>query len=321
MAAGVVASMRPLSPAFLALIVVTVALAAAEPRRLRELAADRRVRAGLAVLGVVVVAAVVYVVANRSYDAVIGYTFADDPSRFELARRSWARSWTRLTQMIGVFGSLDAPLPSIVAAAWVAAIGALAVLAVIVGRWRQRLVMVAVAAGCVLLPVAAEIVSGPRTGLAWQGRYTLTIAVGAPILAGWIIDRSQRVPRRVALPIGAVVAVAVAAGQVVAQVRALNRYVVGLPSSWFAAIDDGTWNGPSTPAVLISLVVVAAAAYAAWLCAIAWSASDGPPSGRRELVVDDDAQGREQRPGQVDDLVGSEDGAAQAVGTAQALEP
>jgi hypothetical protein len=320
-AAGVVASMRPLSPAFLAIIVAIVALAAVEPRRLRELTADRRVQVGLAVIGVAVVAALAYVVANRSYDAVIGYTFADDPSRLELARRSWARSWTRLTQMIGVFGSLDAPLPAIVAAAWVAAIGALAALAVVVGRWRQRLVMVVAAAGCVLLPVAAETVSGTRTGLAWQGRYTLTIAVGAPILAGWIIDRSHRVPRRLALPIGGVVAVAVAVGQVVAQVRALNRYVVGLPSSWLAAIDQGTWNGPSTPAVLISLVVVAAAAYAAWLCVIARSASGGPPSERREIVVDDDAQGREQRPGQVDDLVGSEDGATQAVGTAQTLEP
>jgi hypothetical protein len=203
----------------------------------------------------------------------------------------------------------------------VASTVALAALEVVVGRWRQRVVLLAVVAGTVLLPVAAEVVSGPKTGLAWQGRYTLTVAVGAPILAGWIIDRSGRVPRRVALPVGAVVAVAVAIGQVVAQVRALNRYVVGLPSSWSASWRDGSWAGPATPAVLISLVVVAAAAYAAWLCAIAWSASDGPGSGRRELVVDDDAEGREQRPGQVDDLIGSDDGAAQAVGPAQTIEP
>jgi hypothetical protein len=160
-AAGMVASMRPLSPAFLALIVATAALAAAEPTRRRELAADRRVRVGAVVIGAIVLGAVAYVVANRSYDAVIGYTFADEPSRLELARRSWARSWTRLSQMIGVFGSLDAPLPSAVAAAWVAATAGLAALAVVVGRWRSRLVLLAVVAGTVLLPVAAEVVSGP----------------------------------------------------------------------------------------------------------------------------------------------------------------
>ena len=98
---------------------------------LRVLWSDGRIRAGLAVLVVAVAVSVIYVVANRSYDAVIGYTFADDPSRLELAHRSWARTWSRLSQMIGVFGSLDAPLPSAVVTVWVAAAGALGVLAVV----------------------------------------------------------------------------------------------------------------------------------------------------------------------------------------------
>lgn len=272
-AAVVVASMRPLSPAFLGLIVVTIGLAAATRGNLRVLWGDERVRAGLAVLGAAVVASVVYVVANRSYDAVIGYTFADDPSRLELAHRSWARTWSRLSQMIGVFGSLDAPLPSALVTAWVAAVGAFGALAVALGRWRERLVMLAVLAGCVLLPVAAEVVSGPKTGLAWQGRYTLTIAVGAPILAGWIVDRSGRVPRPVAVGIGVVAALGVAAIQLLSQMRAMNRYVVGLPSGWFDSLHRGTWAGPATPAVLLILVAVACAAYGAWL---AWLAVTTP---------------------------------------------
>ncbi len=91
-AAGVVATMRPLSPAFLGLIVVTVGLAAATRGNLRALWSDRRVRAGLAVLGVAVAASAAYVVANRSYDAVMGQTFEDDPTRIDLVRRSWART-------------------------------------------------------------------------------------------------------------------------------------------------------------------------------------------------------------------------------------
>jgi hypothetical protein len=330
-AAGVVASMRPLSPAFLALIVVTIGLAGATRANLRALWSDSRVRAGLAVLGAVVAASVVYVVANRSYDAVMGQTFEDDPSRLELAGRSWARTWSRLSQMIGIFGSLDAALPPAMVTAWVAAVGAFGAVAVVLGRWRERLVMVVALAGCVLLPVAAETVSGLKTGLAWQGRYTLTVAVGAPILAGWIIDRSRRVPRPAAVVIGVVAAVAVAGGQLVGQVRAMNRYVVGLPSGWLDALHRGTWAGPATPTVLLALAAVACAAYGAWLSwlAVSTTGSDEPTpspstagaSAGGEVVVDHDAEGREERPGQIDDLVGPEAGAPQAVGSSDALEP
>ncbi len=324
-AAAVVASMRPLSPAFLGLILLVLGLAAVTRRNLRALWADGRIRAGLAVLGVAVAASVSYVVANRSYDAVIGYTFDDHPSRLELAHRSWARTWSRLSQMIGLFGSLDAPLPSAVVTVWVAAVGAFGALAVVLGRWRERLVMLAVLAGCVLLPVAAETVSGPKTGLAWQGRYTLTIAVGAPILAGWVIDRSARVPRRVAMAIGVVAAVGVAAIQLISQMRAMNRYVVGLPSGWFDALHLGTWPGPATPAELLALVAVACAAYGAWLTwlAIATPRVTGATrgSGRGQVVVDDQAQRREDGPGQLDDLVRGEAGPTQAVGPADAVEP
>ncbi|MGZ4704303.1 MAG: DUF2142 domain-containing protein [Acidimicrobiales bacterium] len=326
-AAVVVASMRPLSPAFLALIVVTIGLAAADRHSLRQLWADRRVRVGLAVVASAVVASVAYVVANRSYDAVIGYTFADDPSRLELAHRSWARSWSRLSQMVGVFGSLDAPLPSAVVGAWVTAVAALAALALVVGRWRDRLMMTAVLAGCVLLPVAAETVSGPKTGLAWQGRYTLTVAVGAPILAGWIIDRSRRVPRRAAVTIGVAAAVGIAAVQLISQLRAMNRYVVGLPSGWFASLHHGTWAGPSSPVVLLTLAAAAAAAYGAWLGWLAWATPRSRASAERsvpvggELVVDDQPQRGEHGPGQLDDLIRSEAGPPQAVGPADAVEP
>jgi len=330
-AAVVVASMRPLSPAFLGLILVTIALAAVTRGNLRALWSDGRVRAGVAVLGATVAASMVYVVANRSYDAVIGYTFDDNPSRIELAHRSWARTWSRLSQMIGIFGSLDAALPPAVVTAWVAAVGAFGALAVVLGRWRERLVMLAALAGCVLLPVAAETVSGPKTGLAWQGRYTLTVAVGAPILAGWIIDRSRRVPRPAAIVIGVVAAVAVAAAQLIAQVRAMNRYVVGLPSGWTDALHHGSWAGPATPTVLLSGAALVAAAYGTWLAWVAVSSprvdraaagSDGAArSARSEVVVDHHVQGGEERPGQIDDLVGPEAGASQAVGPADALEP
>jgi hypothetical protein len=229
--------------------------------------------------------------------------------------------------MIGVFGSLDAPLPGAVVGVWVAGVAALGALAVVVGRWRDRVMMVVVLAGCVLLPVAAETVSGPKTGLAWQGRYTLTVAVGAPILAGWIIDRSGRVPRRVAVAIGVAGAVGVAVIQVVAQVRAMNRYVVGLPSGWFDALHRGTWAGPSSPAVLLALVAAAGLAYGAWLGFLAVatprSAVDTGPVGSAgsELVVDHHAQGGEERPGQVDDLIRAEARPAEAVGPTEALEP
>ena len=317
-AAIVVAGLRPLSPAFLAVIVAAVLVAAADRSRLGVLWSDRRVRIGCAVIGVAVLGFVAYVVINRSYDAVIGLTFPDDPSRLELAHRSWARSWSRIWQMIGIFGSLDAALPSAIVTAWVAAVLALSAAAVAVGRWRDRFVMVAALAGALLLPVVAETVSGPKTGLAWQGRYTLTVAVGAPILAGWILDRSGRVPRRPAVAAGVVVAVAVAAAQLAAHLRSMGRYIVGLPSDWLAYLHHGTWVGPVSPAPLLGLAIAASVAYAAWLGWLTASGPDGGPapargegSGVGEVVVDDDAQRGEEGPGQLDDLGRAQAGAPQ----------
>ncbi len=110
----------------------------------------------------------------------------------------------------------------------------------------------------------------------------------------------------------------------------MNRYVVGLPSGWTDALHRGTWAGPATPTVLLALVAVACAAYGAWL---AWLAVSTPrsdavtparptigTSAGGELVVDDQAERGEHRPRQLDDLLGGEAGAPQAVGPAEAVE-
>ena len=52
----------------------------------------------------------------------------------------------------------------------------------------------------------------------------------------------------------------------------------GCPSGWFDAVHRGTWAGPSTPLVLLSLAAVACAAYGAWL---AWLAVTVPADGNR----------------------------------------
>jgi len=175
-------------------------------------------------------------------------------------------------QLVGVMGYNDNPLPWWLVIPWLALGVALIVAAVALGRWRERLALIALSSFVVLSPMIMAVVNGREHGLIWQGRYTLPLAVGALLLSASVLGR--RVPQHATAVAGLGVAVAafVAAGQFVAHLQSMTRYVLGLPHGLLDYLGGGPWQPPVSPWILVVSAAIITVAYAALLAVMAMPA-------------------------------------------------
>jgi len=277
---------RPLSPAFFALTVGAVAAMALTRPRLRTLVAQRSVRlAAVAVtaVGLASLAWILWSVTNSASaaESIPGLTFVEG------FRGSYDQLWFRTRGMVAVFGWLDTSAPVWVTLGWLAGTGVLVVLALVVGTWRRRLVLLVTVVATIVAPLAAEAAGAPRIGYVWQGRYSLPLAMGVPILAAWIAaDRYEPPdwlrPTRGAALVAAAVGTAVA--QFVAQSFALTRYIVGLPAPYLAYVRGDGW---APPLARWGLFALAAAACLASACLFVAVGQDPAASERFEQPTDE----------------------------------
>ncbi len=136
----------------------------------------------------------------------------------------------RTGQLVGPLGWLDVHLPVIFVWGWIAATVALLAAALVVGTWRRRVALLILTAGVLLGPTLAEMPSASRYGLIWQGRYTLPVAFGIPVLASWTLHERGLDRARVARILGLTVVAGAAATNLLAVAVALTRHATG--RSW-----------------------------------------------------------------------------------------
>jgi hypothetical protein len=251
---------RPLSPAWLALIVVAVGILA-ERRRRGVLLRSRPVQLTLAILAVAGVFQIAWTVLSGAISAPDPRLAVDAPFT-TVARLAIGDSADQVQQLIGNFGWLDSPAPALTVVLWLVLVGAALLAAALVAGRRELVVLGSLVGVVIALPVVADIQQAAATGLVWQGRYTLPLAMGVPIVAAFVLARS---------PLGAVVASAraralVGGGIAVAQVAAyywmLRRYTVGDEGGiWFWT--QAAWEPPVPPLLLL-------AGYAAGWVALSW---------------------------------------------------
>jgi hypothetical protein len=269
---------RPLSPVLAVGIVAAVGLAVVRRDTLRGLwrRTDARVIGGVGVAALALSA--LWVLWARSYDGLMGYGQAGLTLGDAFAG-SFDRLWVRAQQAIGFVGWNDAgPVPAL-AWIWSLLVIGMVVAGLLRGSWRTRAMLVALMAATVAFTVVPEALSAERLGFIWQGRYSLPVAMGVPVLAGWMVGRRPLSPA-LAVAGGIALGGAWVTGQFLGIAGALRRYMEGINHPLLAYLDGGPWDPRLPPWLITGGLVLAAALLTATLLRGA---------GRPQRSVDDDS--------------------------------
>jgi hypothetical protein len=293
-AVAVLTVVRPMSLLWLALITAALLVFFGDRTTLRRLARARVVLAAVPVLALTAGSTLAWVVFRDALMQQDVTTFAGFSAR-EALMTSVAKLDDEFMQMIGTFGWLSIPAPGWAFIAFPAALGILAALALPAFGRAQFLCLAGLAALVVVLPVVMEMSSYRESAFAWQGRYTLPIAVGIPLLAGLRPDREtpdspDATTDRAGLTT-AVIAV-VASIHIASFAGPVIQYLRGIDALWNDSPDG--WN-PPVPGVFLVLVFTGLVVAGAWtarrLAATAGSPLHAPPA---------DGAGAADRPGAPD---------------------
>lgn len=253
-AAAVLAVVRPMSIAWLGLIVLLVLLARATAPSVRALLRSGSLVLGAVGVGLLIAGSAAWILYR---DALRQWS---RPTELEFERAalfSVSKLDMELHEMVGVFGWLDNWAPGLVYIVWFGAVGALVVLALAVGTRRERLALATIVVASLVVPVLSELSSYRESAFAWQGRYILAFSAGLVVMSGYVLV--GRMPAGIASRVCRGLVVAAGVAHVVAFIGNLNRYVHGIQGFWF--VDEPGWR-PPMPAVLliVGFVVVTAVA-------------------------------------------------------------
>lgn len=258
-AAAVLTSVRPMSLVWLVMVVALLLLALATREAVRALLRSRALWVTVVVVGVLGLANAAWIVlrdALAQQDVTI-YAGLSPRGAVLLAT---TKLDDEFKQMIGVFGWLDTSAPGITYLLVTLVLGALVLVGAGTGSRRSNTAVALTALAVVVVPVVLELRSYQVSAFAWQGRYTLPIAVGVPLLLALLPDHAavdQRLRRRLA--VAGTVALAVA--HTAAFTGSLGRNVFGIDSWW--GVSPPGWAPPLPAAVLVgaqALLTVAAVA-------------------------------------------------------------
>jgi hypothetical protein len=245
---------------------------------LRRLAADHAVRVAAAVAAVAGLVAMAWIVVVKPLDSTNSGVAPLTIPQSDIQRALVGEVGLLFREWVGVFGWGDTRLPEVVYFIWAIVLAGLVLAVLATSLRRVGIVVVLLTAGTFVLPAAIQYPGVRDADLFWQGRYTLPLVVGVPLVAAWGLAQWRRqvvAPRSLVVPL-ALVALFVA--HLLAFAQNLRRYTVGANGTvWFFTAER--WN-PPIPAE--ALLVVYAGAVAAWLVIgrprPTEAADDGAPS-------------------------------------------
>jgi hypothetical protein len=251
-AALVLVSMRSLSPLWLALALLLVGVAALKGRAL-DVLRWRATIIGVAAVVVVTILAVTWTVQVRVLE--IGHIGV--PGRLGVPDRietSLLLLPGRAREMVGVFGWLDTPSPALTYLLWTAGVGALVFLGLAGAARLPRAALIGAILLVIAVPTAAEVPGANTFGFAWQGRYTMPLAVGVPILGGVAAGVGATLGPQAGVRLTAWLAALLGLAHFAAFWWMLLRYQVGVGRSLNPL--DGSWHPPGGSLLILVLYAV-----------------------------------------------------------------
>jgi hypothetical protein len=250
---------RPLSPLWLVLIAVTV-VAMVGRERLRAVLRRRDVQSWIAAALVCTGLALLWTTSVGV--AVVGLPLARTVSRAQVATTVLGDTGKFIRQMVGLFSFDNVAAPMFTFLLWWIVTGALVLLAVLVAQRRQLLVLGGLVAATICVPIAIELVEAYSYGILWQGRYSLPLATGVPLLAAFIIGRRSLHFERRHRWLATIAVAAIAVGHVGAFIWCLRHFMWG-QGQW--SFLHSQWEPPVPGIVLVVAFVAVTSAYAWWL--------------------------------------------------------
>lgn len=265
--AAMVASIRPAGPVFVVLAVAVLVGTAGRARILRLLR-DRRVWLTSAVLTVVGLAAAVWSQVMKADELIAvpqgaGFGVPEAMRLVLVDRTSYY-----FESMIGRFGWGEVGMPTAYYAVWFAVAGFLLIAAVAGGRRSDRWRLALVVLSAFLLPLYMDLILTKTMGMMAQGRYILPSAVGAALLAAYVIDERGMFTPALTRSVLGWLAVLTLPAQLVALMYTMIRYQHGLTRP-VPAINPltGRWQPPlgSGTALVVAVLGLAAIGAVIWL--------------------------------------------------------
>jgi hypothetical protein len=261
----VLALSRPLGPLWLALVVLTIA-GFTNRAAVQRLARSGWVRVWSAFVAAAVLAQIAWDVVQRPREATLLVDRASEHlSALEAARDSVGRMFQWFQEMVGRFGWLDTTTPVLT---WLPWIGVVVFLVFVAAAWstrRQLAVLLALLAATVVVPVVIETTPYRDGGTFWQGRYSMPLAVGIPIVAAFVLASTARGRELLTPRVTWTVGITVVVAQVLAYAQNLRRYTVGARGPllyWW----HPRWHPPGIPPLLLSLAYIGlVVVFVAWL--------------------------------------------------------
>lgn len=251
--ASILVLMRGLSPLWVLLIGLIV-LTLGRRDHLRSLLARKDVRGWLALPAACTALAVGWIVLAGVLELQPGY-LGPAMGLSEMIRTSIARSGDNIRQMVGLMGWADARPPEVTYLLWFFALGFMIVSAFVLAPRRILLAISFLVMVILVLPVALEVSQAREYGYVWQGRYTLPLAVGLPILAAFGMGTYRpHLPDEHVRRLATVLTVLVAVAHVGAFTWALHRFTVGTVGP--LVFLDTRWSPPAPAWLLLGMFIV-----------------------------------------------------------------
>jgi hypothetical protein len=177
-------------------------------------------------------------------------------SALEAVRDSLGLTFQWYQEMIGRFGWLDTTTPVLTWVPWIGVVVFLVFVAVAWSTRRQLTLLLGLIAATILVPVVIEATPYSSGGTFWQGRYSMPLAVGIPIVAAFVLASTGRGRELVAPRFAWTLGITVCVAGFLAYAQNLRRYTVGSIGPllyWW----HSRWHPPGIPAILLSLAYIA----------------------------------------------------------------